>query len=339
MTYVATGNIQATDYNGFVSTTSGGNLNATWGDTATVGQGYGQGNIATVAVGSTVTATQWSTLFSTIANIAAHQGSPTTITSRTPYPVATNTIYANAGVATDLATCYTNRANAASVGTQFTGWSGTSSKTGTTGSGGSAWTISWTHVITFANTAAYYSFFNAGGTLKWYISKNSTGTVADTEWNSFVGFGGAGGVCSGNIVLTGSNGSKTINGVTYTGTTKFGGSGSPATYASGTGVYSLTTGQTTLYQQNDPGGAYTSNYVRLNAAVNSTSAPTTLTLYTTWYDAGDGNPGSTAQISGGSASSGISFGSAPTTIVTLTPPEQTNIANVWSSQTIVASVA
>ena len=336
MTYVSTGNIQSIDYNGFVSTTSGGNVNATWGD-ASAGQGYAQGNISTVNIGDTVTATQWSTLFSTIANIAAHQG--TTITNRIPYPVATNTIYANANVATDIATCYTNRANAASVGTQFTGWTGTSSKTSSTGSGGSAWAINWTHTISWPNTAAYYSFFNAGGSIKWYISKNSTGTVADTEWNSFVGFGGAGGICSGNVVLTGSGGSKTINGVTYTGTTKFGGTGSPATYATGTGVYNLGTANTTIYQQNDPGGAYSSNYVRINALVNSTSAPTTLTLYTTWYDNGDGNPGSTAQISGGSASSGLSFGSAPTTIVTLTPPEQTNIANVWGSQTIVSSVA
>ena len=336
MTYTATGNIQSTDYNGFVSTTSAGNVNVTWGQAAN-GAGYGQGNISTVAIGDTVTATQWSTLFSTIANMAAHQG--TTITSRTPYPVATNTIYANAGVATDIAACYANRANAASVGTQFTGWTGSSSKTSTTGSGSAAWTIIWTHTLTWANTAAYYSFFNAGGTVKWYNSKNSTGTVADLEWNAFTGFGGAGGKCAGNVVFTGSSASKTINGVTYSnGITAFGGSLTPTIPAT-TGIFNLGTANTTMFTQLDTGTASSSNYVQIQAKVDSTSAPTTLTFYTTWYDAGDANTGSTAQITGGTATSGISFGSAPAAIITVTPPETTNLANTWGSTTIVASVA
>jgi hypothetical protein len=269
--------------------------------------------------------------------MAAHQG--TSITSRLPYPVATNTIFANANVQTDINNCYTNRANAASVGTQFTGWTGTSSKTTTTGSGAAAWSINWTHTITWPNTAAYYSFFNAGGTVKWYNSKTSTGTVADTEWNTFIGSSGAGGYCAGNVVLTGSGGSKTINGVTYTGTTKFGGTGTPGTYTTGTGVFNLGIANTTIFQQFDQGTAYTSNYVRINALVNSITAPTTLTIYTTWFDAGDANPGATAQITGGTATSGISFGSAPAVVVTTTPPESTNISNVWGSTTIVASVA
>ena len=336
MTYVSTGNIQATDYNGFVSTTSGGNINATWG-TAANGQGYGQINIATVSAGTNVVATQWSQLFQTITNVAAHQG--TTITSRSPFPVSGNVIYANANVATDIVACYNNRANAASVGTMFTGYTGTTYKGGSTGSGGSAWTINFTHVITFANTNAYYSFFNAGGTIKWYISKNSTGTVADLEWNAFTGFAGAGGKCAGTIVLTGAGTSKTINGATYVGTNKYGGTLSPGTLASSTGVFNLGTGQTTLFQQNDTGGPYTSNYIRLNALVNSTTAPTTITLYTTWYDNGDGNAGSTAQISGGSATTALSFGSAPATVVTVTPPESLYLANVWGTPTIVASTA
>jgi hypothetical protein len=141
------------------------------------------------------------------------------------------------------------------------------------------------------------------------------------------------------VVLTGSGGSKTINGVTYTGTTRFGGSITPSPYLTGTGVFSLGTANTTIFQTTDTGAAYTSNYVRINALVNSTSAPTTLTIYTTWFDAGDNNPGSTAQITGGTATSGISFGSAPAVVVTVTPPESTNLSNVWGSTTIVASVA
>jgi hypothetical protein len=336
MTYVSTGTIQATDYNGFVSTTSGANVNATWGTAGSAG-GYSQGNISTVAVGGTVTATQWSSLFSTIANMASHQG--TTITSRTPYPAAGNTIYANAAVNTDITNCYNNRANAATVGSQYTTWSGTSSKTGTTGSGGAAWTITYTHTITFANSTAYYSFFNSGGYLKWQIGKTSTGTVADTEWNTFVGSSGAGGYCAGTIILTGAGASKTIASQTYTGTTKINGSGTPTTYLTGTGTNSYTATPTTIFKQFDTGTAYTSNYVQVNASVDNASTPTTITLTTTWYDAGDGNPGSTAQISGGSATSGISFGTAPTTIVTYFPPETTYITNTWGTPTISSSTA
>lgn len=340
MTYISTGNIQATDYNNFVSISVAGNVNATWG-TASNGAGYGQGNISTVAAGGTVQATQWSGLFGIIANMAAHQGS--TITSRTPYPVTGNIIYANANVQTDITTCYANRANAATVGTLFTGWTGTPSKTTATGGGTAAWSINWTHTITFANTTAYYSFFNSGGTIKWYNSKNSTGvggsTQGDAEWNAFIGFGGAGGKCAGNVVLTGSGTTKTINGVTLVGTNKFGGSLTPNALASSTGVFNLGTANTTIFQQNDTGTAYTSNYVRINALVNSITAPTTLTLYTTWYDAGDTNPGSNTAISGGTAATTgtITFGSAPTVLVTLTPPEQLYIANVWGSPTITSS--
>jgi hypothetical protein len=336
MTYVSTGLIQAADYNGFVSTNSGANVNAAWG-TPTATGGYGQGNIATVAGGTTVNATQWSGLFGIIANMAAHQG--TGITSRTPYPVAGNTIYANAAVNTDITNCYTNRANAASIGTQYTTWTGTSSKTGSTGSGGGAWSITFTHTITFPNNAAYYSFFNSGGYLKWQVNKQSTGTVADTEWNAFVGSSGNGGRCAGTIVLTGVGASKTINGSTYYGTNTINGSGSPSTYLTGTGCNQYTTTPTTIYQIYDTGAAYTSNYVRVNASVDSNTAPTTITLTTVWYDNGDGNTGSTAQINGGSATSGISFGSAPSTIVTYFNPETTYITNTWGTPTISASTA
>lgn len=336
MSYVSTGLIESTDYNGFISTTNAGNLNATWG-TATSTGGYGQGNTATVAIGSTVNATQWSGLFGTIANAASHQGS--TITSRIPYPVAGNTIYANAAVQTDLNTIYANRANAASVGSQYTAWTGTSSKTSTTGSSTASWTITYTHTITFANSTAYYSFFNSGGYLKWQVGKTSTGTVADLEWNAFVGTGGAGAKCAGTVVITGSGNVKTIAGSTYRGTTATNGSLTPSTIASATGACQYTTVPATIFQQFDTGTAYTSNYVRINASADSNTSPTTITLTTTWFSNGDTNPGSTAQITGGTATAGITFGTAPTTIVTYLPPETTYLTNTWGTPTVAASTS
>ena len=336
MTYSSGGLIQATDYNGFVSTTTSANINATWG-TAFGSGGYGQANIATVSTAGTVAATQWATLVNAIANTASHQG--TTITSRTA-PVAGNIISALANVNTDVTNCYTNRNNAASVGSQYTSWTGTASKTTATGSGAAAWTITFTDTITFGNNSALFSFFNAGGYLKWQVGKSSTGTVADTEWNAFVGAAGAGGVVAASIILTGAGTSKTINSLALTGTTKTGGSGTPTTLTTATGIYGLTTVATTLYKQFDAGTAYSSNYVQINAAVDSNTAPTVITLTTTWYDNGDATPGSTAAISGGSATTGIAFGTAPTTIVTYYPPETTYLSGAaWGIPTVASTVA
>ena len=146
MTYTSGSLIQATDYNGFVSTTVGANVNATWNTT------YGQSAIATVAATNTVTATQWASLVNTITSVAAHQN--TTITSRAA-PTTGQTISILAAVNTDITNCYTNRYNAYAVGTQFTGWTGTNSKLTQTGtSGGAAWTITFTNTVTFASAAA-----------------------------------------------------------------------------------------------------------------------------------------------------------------------------------------
>ena len=326
MTYSSGSLIQATDYNGFVSTTSGGNVNATWNTT------YGQTALATVSTGGTVTATQWATLNSTIGSMATHQG--TTITSRTS-PVVGNIISVLANVATDISSCYTNRFNAASVGAQYTAWTGTASKTTSTGSGGASWTITFTDTISFANATAASSFFGAGGYLQVQFGKSSTGTVADTEWNTFIGAAGAGGVVAAKVILTSDAAAKTIVGTSYNGTYKTGGTGTPTTLATTIGYNQLTGTPQTIYKQFDAGAAYSGNYVQINASQTAG----VITLTTTWYDAGDANPGSTAVISGGTATTGISFGTAPTTIVTAYPPETTNISTSWGTFSIASTVA
>jgi len=330
MTYSSGGLVQSTDYDGFVSTTSGANINATWG-TATTSGGYGQGNIAVVNTGDLVTATQWATLNNTIAAAANHNG--TSITSRSS-PTAGQTISVLSNINTDLTNIYNNRFNAASTGTQVANWTGTTSKTGTTGSGASAWTITFTHTVTFANTTALYSFFNAGGRITIQYGKTSTGTPADTEWNAFVGNGTANGKV-GTLTHTGLAASKTIASTSYTGLTKTGGTGTPTTLNTAIGVYALTGSNQVLYLQYDTGSPYTSNYVQTQASISGS----VITYTTTWYDAGDSNPGAGANISGGTAPSGATFGTAPTTLVTYVPPETTYLTNSWGTPTVAATVA
>ena len=314
MTYSTGGVIQATDFNGFQT-----NTNAVWNT------GYGQTAIPGVSIGNPVTAAAWTTLNTAISRAAAHQG--TTITARSN-PTAGQVISVLSNIGTDITSITTNEFNASTQGTQFTGWTGTASKTTSTGSGANAWTITFTDTITFTNAAMASYFFNAGGTVKLQLSKTSTGTVADTEWNNFVNT-----VC-GTIILSSTGASKTINGQTLTGTTKIGGTGTPNILTTGTGFAQLTSTPVAIYKQFDTGSAYSSNFVQVNASFSGSA----LTLTTIWYDNGDGNVGSTAQISGGTPTTGITFGTAPTTVVTYFPPETTNLTNVWGTPSVSSDV-
>lgn len=329
MTYSVGGLIQATDYNGFASTTAGGNVNIMWG-TGTSDAGYGQSTtLATVSAGGSVTATQWASLVNRISSIASHTG--TTITARTA-PVAGNVIAVLSAVQTDLNNCYTNRGNAAASGSQFTSWTGTSSKTTGTGSGSTAWTITFTHTITWASANAARYFFNAGGRIKWETSKTSTGTVADTEWNDLAN------TLVGDIFITGGTGTQTIAGTAYTGTTKSGGTGTPTTLATTTGWYDLTTGDTTIYKQFADTAPYTGQYIQINAKTAGTG--TQLVLTTTWVDPGGSGAGATDAITGGTATTGISFGTAPATVVTYFPPSGTYLTEAsWGTPTVAATTA
>lgn len=331
MTYSSGGLIQATDYNGFVSTTAGGNVNVIW-STGSSDAGYGETALATVSATNTVTAAQWASLVNTISNIASHQG--TTITSRTA-PVAGNVIAVLSNVATDLTNCYNARGNAAAVGTAYGTFSGTTSKTTNTGSGTTPWTITFTHTVTFASANAARYFFNAGGRIKWDVNKTSTGTVADPEWNNL-----AGTLC-GDIFITGGTGTQNIAGTDYTGTTKSGGTGTPTTLATTTGWYDFTTTPVTIYKQFSGTAPYSGQYIQLDASINA--GATVLTLTTTWVDPGGSPAGSVDEITGGTATTSPSTtitGTAPTTLVTYIPPSSTYLSTAaWGTPTITAAVA
>jgi len=333
MSYIAGGTIEATDYNGFVAT-GANNINAVWG-TGSGDSGWGQTNIGQVSIGGTVTATQWATL---VANLAtAGQQTNSTLTSRTQ-PVAGNTIAILANVSADINTITNNRGNAAASGTTIGTFSGTTSKTTATGSGSAPWTITFTHTITFADANSARYFFNAGGLVKVMYGKSSTGTDVDPDWNTFAG------QC-GNIFLSGHvrDAAQTIAGTSYTGVTRIGGTGgTQTTLATTTGFYDLSTSPLTLFQLNNITAPYTGEFIRTQASVNANSSPTVLTLTTTWVSDGSTGPGTSDDISGGTAVSSpataIGAATAPTTLVNLVPPSTTYLTNSWGTPTIAASV-
>jgi hypothetical protein len=331
MTYSAGGLIQATDYNTFAGNTTAG-LNRVW-STGAGDAGWGQTDIATVAAAGTVTATNWATLVNNLATTGTQTG--TTLTSRTA-PVTGNLIAILANVSTDITSVTTNRGNAIASGTEYGVFTGTTSKTTATGSGQAAWTITFTHTITFpsANQARY--FWNAGGIVRLKYGKSSTGTDADPDWNQLAGW-------CGTINLTGrvNGATQTIAAQAYTGTTRLSGTGgTQTTLATTTGWYNLTGSATTIFQLNDTVAPYSTNFIRTQATATSS---TVLTLTTVWSDDGTAVVGATSNISGGtgvtSPATAIGAATAPTTLVTYIPPSSATLSNSWGTPTIAASVA
>jgi hypothetical protein len=323
MTYSSGSLIQATDYNGFVSTTAGANLNDIW-STGSGDKGWGQTALGTVTAGTnTVTATQWAGLVNNLSSSGSQTN--TTITARSA-PTAGQTIGILAALGTDLTNVTTNRGNAVATGAQYTGWTGTNSKTAATGAG--AWTITITNTVTFPSAAQARYFWNAGGIVKITCSKTSTGATGDPPWNALA-------TAVGDIYISGrvNGAAQTISGTSYTGTTKVGGSGSPTVLATTTGWYSLTPGAaaTIVMKQFSATAPYTSDYIQHTIAANAGS--TALTIVTTWVGV-DGDP-----ISGGTAPTGVTPGTAPATIVSYFPPSTTYLTNSWGTPTVAATTA
>jgi hypothetical protein len=320
MTYTVGSRILATDYNGFVSTNAGGNINATWNSA------YGQTAVGTVSANTKVTATNWSSLVNTLSTQGAHQA--TAITARTA-PVTGNLIAIFNSLQSDITNTYNLRYNAYAVGTQYTAWTGTSSRTTTTtgGSNTDQWTLTFTQTVTFPDTTAANYFFNAGGLLKIQFSKTSTGLQNDTFWNNFI-------ATCGDIYLSSTGASvKTIAGVNYTGTTRIGGTGGANTLATSIGYAQLTGTPVTIFEKIPADYGYTSSFVRVQASVSGN----VVTFVTTWFQQAR-NEFAPTPISGGSAASGVSLGTAPTTLCTYFPPETTYLTNTWGTPTVNSTV-
>ena len=327
MTYSSGGLIQASDYNTFQT-----NLNAIW-STGSGDSGWGQTSIAAVSAGGTVTATNWATLVNNLATSGAQTN--TALTSRSA-PTTGTVISILPAVSTDITNCTTNRGNAASSGTQFGTFSGTTSKTTATGSGQSAWTITFTHTVTFPSADQARYFWNAGGLVRLQYGKSSTGTTSDDDWNQLAGW-------CGSIYISGrvASAAQTIAGVSYTGTTRIGGTGgTQTTLATTTGWYQLTGSPATVFQLNNSTAPYSGEFIRTTATATSSSV---LTLVTTWVSDGSSGAGTSADISGGTATASPSTtisGTAPTTLVTYLPPSTAQgLSASWGTPSIAASVA
>ena len=279
MTYAQGGLIQAVDYNTFAqggaaANNNVANINTIWG-VGTGDKGWGQTTtITAVSAAATVTATQWSTLFSRFTSSASQTN--TTVTAVTN-PVVGDTIDFKTNFSSNLSSVFTNRNNAVGVGT-------------TTTSGGvatfsSPWATSLTatHTITFASANAMRYFFNGGGRITW-AGDRSGGSTNDknTSWTNLL-------TACGTVNWTTGTSTQTIAGTSYTGTTKTGGSGSP-TIATGTGFYDFLTTDQEVFKQFSSTYLYTVNFVSINVKVNASPGSATVMTLTVLFSDVEASP-------------------------------------------------
>mgnify|MGYP000567536439 FL=1 len=314
MSYAQNGLIEATDFNTLVGAnpeTSANKLNTVWATGGTTA-GYGQTAVSQVAEGDTVIATgQWNALVANTASAAAHSGS--SITSVTA-PTSGGTVTYLSAIPTNLTTIYTNRRNAAAVGS-------TSSSTATRSS---SWEngLTFTHTVTFASGDAARYFFNAGGQIKMTAS-HPTGSGINLLFSDLASN-------AGTLVQSAPNsGTVSIAGVNYSGISRVGGGGNTPTIDANKGYFGLSTSNATVYTQTASSGpsGYLSSFIRYITKSNGAQGSngdtgSVVTIYTIF----DEIPNELVASSG--------------TAVTLTlqAPETTNLSASWGTPTLASSV-
>ena len=292
------------------------NINTIWGSGDGVNKGYGQSTtLSSVSAGSSITATQWATLFTRLTSIANHQG--TTITALSN-PSAGDSIDYKSTLDANLTSCFNNRHIATASGTDIT-TSGTRTGTG-------IWYTETlvTYTVTFSSNNHARYFFNAGGMIR-ISSSRSGGTSNDknTEWTDLCGD-------IGTICITSGMG-NTIAGTAYTGTDRIGGAGATPTVNDNYGFYDSTTTETEIFKQYADTAPYTSNYIRMTMSDNGSGVITIKVKYRD--DAAD----TTSDYYGAQTHDQVD--GSLSTVMALRQPSTTYISNTWGTPTMSTTIS
>lgn len=322
MAYSAGSLILDDDYNIFATGNAAGtgddnvaNLNTIWG-TGTLDKGWGQASpVSAVTAGSTITATQWTTLLNRLSTIGNQTG-----TSLTPItnPNAGDTITAYAALSTNISNVFSGRNNAAGVGTT------------TTLNGAASTSTPWsnnqtfTHTITFANAASARYFFNAGGRITLAFTLTGYSGAKSTGWYNLL-------TACGTLNTTTGTSTQTIAGTSYTGTTKTGGSGTPTTLLSTVGFYDLLTTDQEVFKQYDATYLYTANYVTVNIKADAAAGSATVITITSLLQ-------DDANTSGTGGAQDEQVDGTLTGTVTAVQPSTTYLTSTWGTPVLTASV-
>jgi hypothetical protein len=264
MAYQAGDSITGDQYNIFVNNSSSPYGYNHFAGTGSGVYGLGQTHIATVTGGSTtITASQWNTLFTSIDNIANHTNDEGSMTTRSQVS-AGDTIAIKAAVEADLATLAASvaagcpNADAVSEGSALQ-----------TSDSATRWAGSHTveHSITFANNNDLRHFFNAGGLIRIKTSRvtggHSDGSVSGKDGSMDELLAAVDDIDIGSVsTARGASGETTTeNGLTN-------------------GVSDLTTSYLTLLHVTQDNGSYSGNMsIKFEAKAN-TSDYDTMTVVT-----------------------------------------------------------
>ena len=321
MTYSIGSVILAADYNTFAQggaspDTAVANINTIWGTGDTLDKGWGQSTtLSAVSAAGTITATQWSSMFTRFTSIASQTNTTVTAISN---PTVGDTISAAANFSSNLTSCFANRNNAAAVGSTITS-NGVATYS-------SAWTgaLTATHTITFPSANAARYFFNAGGIITWAGARSGgTANAKNTSWTNLL-------TACGTINTTTGTSTQTIAGSSYTGTTKTGGSGTPTTLLTGTGFYDLTTSNQEVFKQFDSTYLYTSDFVSINIKANAAAGSATVITITVLYK---------NSSSGADAPAGYeTVDGTLTSTITAIQPSTTYLTNTWGTPTLSSAI-
>lgn len=295
----ATGNADGTANNAVA------NINTVWG-VGNGDKGYGQSTtLSAVSAGSTVTATQWSTMISRLNSILTHQqGSG----SGLGLPSAGSTITYLNTLSSSVTTAYNNRLN-------FNSTRGTASTTNYDGTWNVAapTTFSQSRTVTFADSDSARYFFNAGGRVALVLSSPSGGADTAKE-QSITTLADA----VGTLYLDQSTSGRTGSGQTVT------------TNGSSIGFWDLTTSNQTLLTLTCTSANYTTNTVTIAARCTGTAGSNggignVITFDITWNDAANDGAWNDA------------INMVLRAAVQITPPETTNLSNTWGTVTPAAT--
>ena len=224
--------------------------------------GLGQTALSLVNAGDTITAAQWNSLFTAMANIANHTND--TLTS-TEAVTAGDTIAVKAALEADLATLAASVAAGSPNATALT----TSSALQTVTTAAEGWdsTANQEVSITWASANAMRFFFNQGGKVR--ITVGTTQASVNPKDQAFIDLGTA----IGNLDIAAQATTRSGTGETVT------------TNGLANGFHDLTTGYTTLLTLTSDNANYTSNSVRIQAKLNAAvGTAVTMTIQMTATD-------------------------------------------------------
>jgi len=269
MGYKAGETILDDQYNNFVASSSSPyGINHVFG-TGSLQYGLGQTALAQTSAGTTISASQWNSLFSAMNNVANHTNdSITSTTSRSAGdPIAVisalqgdlNTLAASVAAGSPNATAISTSATLVTSNSS-TRWAGS-------------------HVVeqstTFSNANHMRWFFNAGGKIQINLSRlgngGSSATSKDTSFDQLISAIGTFLIKSQTSTRSGSGETVSTNGLAN-------------------GFYDLGTGYTTLLRLTQDSGTYTSNYIQIEAKLNAApGTATVITVKTSLVDADGGD--------------------------------------------------